>query len=491
MTIQKTTLNKPSQPKKVDIIDNAARELSHNIQIDQTMALAAYISSASTALQGVIDVMWPDGRISPTSLNTLTLASSGERKTTAFSIANKVVFEKNRILSDYNGIAIQAYERENCLWIKKYKSIENKIGRDVLKGKDTRKLEDMLDELLREKPAKPLVIDFIYKDTTSEALINGLSEKSKYVSLISSEGAGILNGGAFRNFSAINDLWSGDAIKVDRKSSASSYVKGARLTVGIMVQPGVMDAFNNKGNNEHRSSGLWARFLAFVPESRIGQRTAGTWKSLSYSVLFDKKSNFFLDKQVEILNGESERYVMSLSNEAKPVFERICENIESNSALGMKYSGFTDLASKMPENIIRLAAIMSAFDDGVKQPISVNSINRAIQIVMKCADDFISIFYVPTKEEIDDNTLINWINSKKKLGYRYFKKNYIRRHINPRLRSNERLEPSIQRLESKGMLCRLLLGNVQCVDTEPLYAYDPIAANREIFGTKFLFNGNC
>ncbi|CEP36099.1 Putative uncharacterized protein [Halomonas sp. R57-5] len=488
MTVHRTPLNKKSQPKKTDIIDNAARELSHNIQIDQKMALAAYISAASTALQGVIDVKWPDGRISPTSLNTLTLASSGERKTTAFSIAHKVVFEKNSILSDYNDITVQAYERENCLWTRKYKSIENKIGRDVLKGKDTRKFEDMLNELLREKPEKPLVIDFIYKDATSEALMNGISERSKFVSLISSEGAGILNGGAFRNFSAINDLWSGDAIKVDRKSSASSYVKGARLTVGIMVQPGVMDAFNKKGNNEHRNSGLWARFLAFVPESRIGQRTTGTWKSLSNSSLFDKKSEFFLNKQIEILKGESERYVMSLSNEAKPVFERICVYIESNSVLGMRYSSFADLASKMPENIIRLAAIMSAFDEGIKQPISVNSINRAIQIVMNCADDFIRVFYVPTKEEIDDNTLTNWLNSKKKLGYRYFKKNYIRRHVNPSLRSNERLEPSIQRLESKGVLCTILLGNVQCVDTEPLYAYDPIAANREIFGTKSIFN---
>lgn len=209
MAIHRTSSHKQSQ-LKADIIDSAASELSHNIQIDQKMALAAYISAASTALQGVIDVKWPDGRISPTSLNTLTLASSGERKTTAFSIANKVVFEKNSILSDCNDIAVQAYERENCLWARKYKTIENKISRDMLKGKDTGKFEDMLNELLSEKPEKPIVIDFIYKDATSEALMNGISERTKYVSLISSEGAGILNGGAFRNFSAINDLWSGE-----------------------------------------------------------------------------------------------------------------------------------------------------------------------------------------------------------------------------------------------------------------------------------------
>lgn len=477
-TGKKATLNNHVH----DLIERSADEMSTNLQVDKKMALSSYLTAASTALQGVADIRWHDGRLSPLSLFTLLLAGSGERKTTAFVKANAVVLAKNKELAARNELRKIQYDKEIRIWSKKFKGIENKIVREAVQGKETEKYEIMLKKLDAEKLKRPLIVDFIYKDSTSEALMQGLSDKSKYVSLISSEGAGILNGGAFKNYASINDAWSGDDLKVDRKSTSSSYVKGARLTIGVMVQTEIMNEFNKKNSCEFRASGLWARFLVFLPESRIGKRNHVGFSKNYYSRIFDKKCNRYIDEQIDILEGRSERKTMSLSKEASFEFLNMCQYFESQTLPGGQYVLFKDLASKLPENIIRLSAILSAFDNGVDVSVAKHYLVKAFHIVQQCANDFMNIFYTPSEDEIDDNVLYQWLEGKKKLGYRYLKKNYIRRNVTSRLRNVDKLDASIDRLSSKRMLGRFLLGNVQGVDMYPSIIFDRVAANHELFG---------
>lgn len=464
-----------------DLIDQSANEMSGNLQIDKKMALSSYLTAASSALQGVADIRWPDGRVSPLSLFTLTLADSGERKTTAFNKANSVILAKNKELAVSNDLRIRKYENEIRIWNKKYKAVENKIGREAVRGRETEQYEKMLEELDRNKPKKPMIIDFIYKDSTSEALMQGLSDKSKYASLISSEGAGILNGGAFKNYASINDAWSGDDLKIDRKSTASSYVKGARLTIGVMLQTEIMNEFNKKNSSEFRASGLWARFFVFLPESRIGKRNHVGPEQSYYSNIFNTKCSGYIYNQINILENRVERKTMSLSKEAAIEFAVMCQHFEVQTLPGGQYVLFKDLASKMPENIIRLSAILSAFDNGLDLRVSKHYLCKAFEIVQQCANDFMQVFYVPSDEETDDDVLYQWLMDKNQLGYRYLKKNYIRRNVTSRLRNADKLNASIDRLSSKGLIARFMLGNVQGIDMCPHLQYDPNAANHELF----------
>lgn len=62
------------------IIGRAAHQLSRKYQVPYSMALAALLTAASTAVQGLVDLRTPDGRRGPVSLAILLLAKSGERK---------------------------------------------------------------------------------------------------------------------------------------------------------------------------------------------------------------------------------------------------------------------------------------------------------------------------------------------------------------------------------------------------------------------------
>lgn len=465
-----------------DLIELSANEMSINLQIDQKMALSCYLTAASTALQGVADIRWPDGRVSPLSLFTLLLAGSGERKTTAFAEANSVVLAKNKDLALSNELRKGRYDNEIRIWSKKYKAVENKIVRETVQGRETEHYEKILKELDMERPKKPSIIDFVYKDSTSEALMQGLHDKSKYASLISSEGAGILNGSAFKNYASINDAWSGDDLKVDRKSTASSYVKGARLTIGVMVQNEIMNEFNKKNSCEFRASGLWARFLVFLPESRIGKRNQSGPIQSRYSSLFNRSCSKYIHEQINILERRSERKTMSLSREAAEEFALMCQHVESQTLSGGQYASFKDLASKVPENIIRLSAILSAFDNGLDVCIAKHYLVKAYNMVQICANDFMRVFYMPSEEDIDDDVLHQWLEGKRKLGYRYLKKNYIRRNVSSRLRNIDKLNASIDRLSNKGMISRFVMSNVQAIDMYPNIIIDYVAANHELFG---------
>tara|TARA_R110000737_G_scaffold282984_1_gene289648 strand:- start:8215 stop:8622 length:408 start_codon:yes stop_codon:yes gene_type:complete len=84
---------------KSTLITNAFQEAKIITQAPDPMVYLASISAASIALQGVINVELPIGKVCPVSLSTLTIAESGERKSTVENIFTKGIksFEKEAI----------------------------------------------------------------------------------------------------------------------------------------------------------------------------------------------------------------------------------------------------------------------------------------------------------------------------------------------------------------------------------------------------------
>ncbi len=95
--------------------------------------------------------------------------------------------------------------------------------------------------------------------------------------IVSSEGGAVLGGhslgkdSAMRTMSAINELWSGSPLTIDRATSDSCCVRNARLTVGLQVQPSVLASFMER-ERISRGSGFLARFLFSAPVSTQGRR---------------------------------------------------------------------------------------------------------------------------------------------------------------------------------------------------------------------------
>ena len=116
----------------------------------------------------------------------------------------------------------------------------------------------------------PVVPRLLADDATPEATASLLADHGGRIAVVSSEG-GVFDTIAGRYSRAVNiDVYlkghSGDTIRVDREGRPPQYIPRAALTVGLMIQPRVLESI--AANRDFTGRGLLARFLYAQPVSR-------------------------------------------------------------------------------------------------------------------------------------------------------------------------------------------------------------------------------
>lgn len=142
----------------------------------------------------------------------------------------------------------------------KRKVILKKINKNTDKGINSSEEELLFSAHEKSKPLGPRQYKMVYDDATSEALFFGLYSNLPSAGLISSEGAGILNGGALNDLSKQNSLWSGDSITVDRVSVESYQVTDSRLTISVMLQASAFKEYMERRGEKVVGQGCWLGF---------------------------------------------------------------------------------------------------------------------------------------------------------------------------------------------------------------------------------------
>jgi replicative DNA helicase len=124
----------------------------------------------------------------------------------------------------------------------------------------------------------PPVPRWLVDDATPEALA-GLLVTYGRISLLSPEGdvfdqmAGRYNQAAGPNLGVYLKGHAGDLLKVDRRGRPPEYVQRPCLTIGLTVQPEVLQGLASRPGFGGR--GLLARFLYSLPENLVGRRQPG------------------------------------------------------------------------------------------------------------------------------------------------------------------------------------------------------------------------
>jgi replicative DNA helicase len=119
---------------------------------------------------------------------------------------------------------------------------------------------------------------WLVDDATPEALAGLLATYGR-IALLSPEGdvfdqmAGRYNQQAGPNLSVYLKGHAGDLLKVDRRGRPPEYVERPCLTIGLTVQPEVLQGLASRPG--FRGRGLLARFLYSLPASLVGRRQAG------------------------------------------------------------------------------------------------------------------------------------------------------------------------------------------------------------------------
>ena len=341
------------------LMEAAVAEAARELQVAREMAMMCAFGAMATACQRHVDVRMPTGHQVPTSLMLLTIADSGERKTTTQNNFFEAITDLNDAAHRASEIASVEHRINQQLWSTRKRHLERMYGKCAAQedAAATRAALETITEHLRAEPPPTRSGKFLYEDTTPQALVQMLYENTPDACLLTSEANSIFSGKALGELEKLNTLWDGSSVIVDRISREGFILQNARLTLSLMAQPSVIARFMGKRGEEARGTGFLARFLVARPRPMAGQRTDQKLSELPRRQAFNARISERLDSTVS--RG---RQVLSFSEPAANLWYRYSRQLEQQMHENGLYHYAKDHASKLLENASRLAAILHTFE---------------------------------------------------------------------------------------------------------------------------------
>jgi putative DNA primase/helicase len=350
----------------------AVEEVAGYVQAPLPLVASSALAAVSLATQAHVDVQRDDKLQGPTSLYMLTIAASGERKSTCDGHFTQAIRTYEAEQAEAFKPLLEAYRADLEAWEMERAGIRDKIRQLAKDSKDVSKVKNDLRMLERDKPESPRVPRLMYGDATPEALAHKLGTQYPSGGVMAAEGGTVLGShgmgreSATRNLAQLNVLWDGGTLSIDRRTSESFTVAGARLTIGLMVQEPALQDFLSSTGDLARGSGFLARFLVAWPTSTQGSRmyTAApkAWPSVA---AFNRRMDELLRQPVPMDEvGRLTPALMTFTPEAKAAWIDFYNVIEADLGEGGELRDVRDIASKTADNAARLAALFQHFEDG-------------------------------------------------------------------------------------------------------------------------------
>jgi putative DNA primase/helicase len=438
-----------------DTIRAAAEEVAGFVKAPSALVASSALAALSLACQAHIDAKRAEKLHGPVGLFLLTIADSGERKSTCDTFFTSAIRQYQEEQAEAMKPAIKEYQAAIAAWEAERDGILSAVKDAGKKGKPTDKLRGDLAQLQQDKPEPPRVPRLILGDETPENLAWGLAKQWPSAGVLSSE-AGVVFGShgmgkdsAMRNLALLNVLWDGGTHSIGRRTSESFTVRGARLTMGLMVQEITLREYFSKSGGLARGTGFLARFLVAWPESTQGQRPftepPANWPHLA---AFHRRIAAILNQPAPIdEDGALTPAMLSLAPDAKAAWVAYHDAIESELASGGELYDVRDVASKSADNAARLAALFQQFEHGMGGAIGLDSFERASRITawhLSEARRFFGELALPA-ELADAARLDSWLIEYCRQERTHFvKKNHVRQH-GP-IRDGARLDTAIREL---------------------------------------------
>jgi hypothetical protein len=187
------------------------------------------------------------------------------------------------------------------------------------------------------------------------------------------------------NFAVYLKGHSGDTLRVDRIGRPPEFVKNPALTIGLTVQPDVI-----QGLSQHpgfRGRGLLGRFLYSLPESLLGHRDTNPPEvpgiiRAEYHKNVLALLNLPFDTDDE---GKPAAHCLSLGQEPQVALSQFAAELEPKLAPLGELGSITDWAGKLVGAVVRIAGLLHMAqhlgeETPWTRPITVDTVARAILV---------------------------------------------------------------------------------------------------------------
>lgn len=343
-------------------------EAVHDIsQAPVAIAAQSALSVASLGVQGFADVETLGGD-APCSLFCLTIAESGERKSTCDRLLMSGVRDRERTDAEAYASAFADYELARGLWEGKRKRFMAAAA-----GLDKSKAATAESNLrnLGPAPCPPLFPNMIAMEPTFEGLqkLYGIGRPS--LGLFSDEAGGFIGGHAMnsdnrlKTMAGLSRLWNGEPIDRTRAGDGATAYRGRRLAMHLMAQPVVAHLLLT--DRLAAGQGFNARFLITEPPSAIGYRLRRGHTPASDAAVdaFSVRLKSILETPMPtgVHRQELAPRRLLLSPEAKELLWRFHEAVEQAQAPTKPMEHVRAYASKSMEQAARIAGVLTLWAD--------------------------------------------------------------------------------------------------------------------------------
>lgn len=456
------------------IIRNAIYEVEQHTQAPRALISASVLGVISLACQNQIDVCRLSNLRSPVSLFLLTLAESGERKSTVDKLLMDPFYQLEKKLFEKYTRDLSVWRNDKAVFDIEKKALISKLKSDIRRNKDYLETNERLNVLLASHQEAPVRFKLIFNDATPAAIKDNLCGHWRSVGIMSDEAGTIFNGYTLNELPFINKMWDGAIFPVERKNEPEKLIRDARMTLSLMVQPDVFKSYINRKGDMAKGIGFFARCLMCQPCSTQGNRQiASPVVSSEHLPVFHKRLMEIINESI-VRGDKNDRLCLRFSAEAEKHWIKFYNQVESEMGETRYLSDFKDYASKMAENMARIAALLHYFD-GAEGDISFTAVEAAVEIVAWYIEEYIRLFSKNQEFSLaisEADELYYWIKHYCKQNFLpYIRKNTILQYGPNKFRRRDKANELISSLFSQNKILLSKRGKTTliAINDSPLY----------------------
>lgn len=375
-----------------DVLGPAARALHDITQAPMAMCGQSVLAAATLAAQGLAGVQLPrgGGKGRPLSGFFVTVAATGERKSTVDNIALGAVREKEAHLRGEHTEQLKDHALKATAYeAARKKAVQGEGGRG--KKMEMAAIEANL-RALGDAPLPPLHPMLICTDPTMEGLAKMMVNGHPSLGMFSAEGGTFVGGygmsqeNRIKTAAALSNLWDGTPFDRVRSLDGVSIMVGRRVSAHLMMQPGVADGF--LGDGQLADQGLLSRLLLAAPDSTAGTRfeSGRTVKPESTAALeaYNAALSALLEAPLPLAEGQRNELappVLTFTPEAATRWVHYHDHIEGQVGDGGDLESVRGLACKAAEHAARIAGVLTLVENPKATAIEADILERACELM--------------------------------------------------------------------------------------------------------------
>jgi len=376
------------------------------------------LAAATLAVQGRADVQLPTGQSRPISGYFITVAGSGERKTSADREALWPISRHEQNLRERYDAELPGYLNARDAWEKQRVQI---LG-NKRQYPDPAAKRAALDEL-GPAPVGPLHPMLVCPEPTFEGLERLFAIGQPSMGVFSGEGGQFVGGhgmqkeAKLRTAAALSGLWDGEAIRRVRALDGATLLPGRRLSLHLMVQPDVANFL--LCDRLLADQGLLSRLLVTAPASAAGTRA---WKEAPAEAdlairRYGARLLTLLEEPLPLAPGRLNELTppaLVFDAAARQTWTAFYDHVEREVGSGGSLEPIRGFANKLPEHAARVAGVLGIVADPRCTEITSGHIDAGIALAQHYAMEALRLFDAGSArpEILPAEQLLDWLNSR-------------------------------------------------------------------------------